>query len=119
MAHRIEELETELAFFRKQLHGPKRDRPSPEAQLLIDELLKAPSAENDDEDPPDDDGGGGSSPESSVEPADSDKAPRPKGGKKGQANAKRLDLNHSGLEERVVTVAADPALAIDPETGKP
>jgi len=131
LSRKLAVAESENAFFRKQLYGPKRDRPSDEAQLLIQELFQAQQAldqsddnsdnDGDSHDEPDPDGGGGAS---TTDPASSDSSDRsnstskPKPGKKGPANAKRLPLINTGLEERIVTIAADPKFAINPETGE-
>ena len=133
LSRKLVAAETENAFFRKQLYGPKRDRPSDEAQLLIQELFQAqqalaptdndPGSNNNDEDDdePDPNGGGGAltTDQTSGDSSDSSNSTsKPKCGKKGPAKAKRLPLINTGLEERVVTVAADPKLAINPETGE-
>jgi transposase len=142
LSRKLMEVEAELAFFRKQLYGPKRDRPSPEAQLLIQELFDAELALKEaklvtEEEDPDPDGGGSAGRGDAADPGDAaasegasdageGSAAHPtkptegkKSGKKGPANAKRLRLIHTGLEERVITLAPDPQFSTEPETGKP
>jgi transposase len=102
----IVQLREENRILRRRLYGPKSDRPSDEAQLLLSELFEVKveedgESEQDEEEPEPDQSGGPS--------------PRPA---KKKARAKRLTLVDTGLEERVEVAEPDPAKVTDPLTGQ-
>jgi transposase/uncharacterized coiled-coil protein SlyX len=101
----IEQLREENRILRKRLYGPKSDRPSDEAQLLLGELFEIVSEEDEE------------AAQEDEEEDEQEHSPRPSR-KKRKANAKRLKLIDTGLEERVEVIDADPAKVINPVTGE-
>jgi transposase len=105
----IEQLREEKRILHRRLYGPKSDRPSDEAQLLLAELFGDAEDEND--------AGKAGEDQEEPEPAQTaDLSPRP--AKKRKAHAKRLSLVGTGLEERVEVAEPDPAKVTDPATGE-
>ena len=104
----IVRLREENLILHRRLYGPKSDRPSDEAQLLLAELFEVVGDEDDGKDGED---------EEEAEPAQTAGLP-PRPAKKRKAHAKRLTLVGTGLEERVEVVEPDPAKVTDPATGE-
>ena len=101
----IEQLREENRILCKRLYGPKSDRPSDEAQLLLGELFEIVSEEDEE------------AACEEEEPEEPDHSRRPSR-KKRKANAKRLKLIGTGLEERVEVLEPDPAKIINPLNGE-
>jgi transposase len=101
----IVQLREENRILRRRLYGPKSDRPSDEAQLLLSELFEVTADEEGEED------------EEEPEP-DQSGGPSPRPAKKRKAHAKRLTLVDTGLEERVEWLEPDPSKVTDPLTGQ-
>jgi len=104
----IEHLREENQILRKRLYGPKSDRPSDDAQLILDGLFEIVG----------DDDGEAEEQQEDEEPSAEGTAPG-KNKPPRKARAKRLTLVDTGLEERVETLDADPIVVTDPSTGKP
>jgi len=110
---RLEQVENENAFLRKQLYGPKSERPTGEVQFVMGELFAQAEEEQSTESPETED----------------DEEPEPEGGsnqtngtkgRRKKRKASRLPLINTGLEEREeIIFPQDPASAINPETGEP
>jgi transposase len=102
----LEQLREEKRILHRRLHGPKSDRPSDEAQLLLSELFATLGDEDE-----------GKEDEEEPEPTqEANQSSRP--AKKRKAHAKRLSLVGTGLEERVEVAEPDPAKVTDPSTGE-
>lgn len=105
----IGRLREENRILRRRLYGPKSDRPSDEAQLLLSELFEVTAEEDSEE-------GNNEQDEEEPEPdLSSDPSPRPA---KKKAHAKRLTLVDTGLEERVEWLEPDLSKITDPRTGQ-
>ena len=102
----IGQLREENRILRKRLYGPKSDRPSDEAQLLLGGLFEVVQSDGDE----------GNCDESQTEA--SQPSPKPKDSKTRKANAKRLKLIDTGLEERFEIAEPDPNKVTDPITGE-
>lgn len=111
----LEKAEEENAFLRKQLYGPKSDRPSAEVQFIMGELFYNEEDGNSSEDGEDD---GADDPDS--EGVENQSPANQRGSKKKPSNrARRLSLVNTGLEEREILVLPnDPAAYTNPDTGK-
>lgn len=101
----IVQLREENRMLRKRLYGPKSDRPSDQAQLLLGDLFELVGEEETPGDAPEEPEPGASAITTRVPP-------------KRKARAKRLKLINTGLEERVEMIEPDLAKIIDPFTGE-
>ena len=100
----IVQLREENRVLRRRLYGPKSDRPSDQAQLLLGELFEVAGEEEAPGDPPEEPEPGAAATAARVPPR--------------KAHAKRLKLIDTGLEERVEMIEPDPVKITDPFTGK-
>jgi transposase/uncharacterized coiled-coil protein SlyX len=101
----IVQLREENKVLRRRLYGPKSDRPSSQAQLLLGELFEVAREDEAPDDPPEE-------PEPGVAPIATRLPPKRK------KRAKRLKLIDTGLEERVEMIEPDLAKITNPFTGE-
>lgn len=107
----LEKAEEEIAFLKKQLYGPKSERPSEEVQYVMGELFYDKETE---EDSAEDEGG--ETDDDEPEPASSKQDPSKK--RKPKRKPHRLSLVETGLEEReVIILPSDPSVSTNPVTG--
>ncbi|NJN44958.1 MAG: IS66 family transposase [Anaerolineae bacterium] len=113
----LEKAREENAFLRKQLYGPKTDRPCVEVQFIMGELFYnekeiASSDHGEDDDAADSPDPAGVVNESPAKQRGSKKKPANKPG--------RLPLVNTGLEEReILVLPSDPETYTNPDTGAP
>ena len=110
----LEKAEEEISFLKKQLYGPKSDRPTEEVQFIMGELFYNEEEVDGSEEGEDD--------EDDPDPAGVETQPSADRGGRKQPPRKpsRLSLVNTGLEEReIVVVPADPEAYINPDTGVP